>query len=424
MNNYLLQLLKEVKTLIIPGLGALTVTNETTGEIMFMPYLKFDDGTLAQHIANKENMDLNDAKNLIAKFVREVTVALDKGHSYDMYQFGSFGKVDGEIVFTKWGNNPSVETTSAPEEEPAKPVITTETPKVSEPEVPPVKEPEPPKEELKPEEPVKTTPIASPPKPEPVPEKAPETHTKVPPLTPEPPKVATPKEDAKATTPKKDEPVKTVEQAKKPEKKKVEKPVKEKSESGKKRSVLVYILWGFFVLIIGGGTYVFFNFNELKKDFPILADLAGESKAPEKDSTTKELADEPEVNMDENTASEPVPDENIEGMNEETQPEEATPPPVEKPVKETPVKPTKQTTNVGKADTGLAYHVIAGSFGSESNAKRMAANLQAKGFPDASIMQNNGMYRVSVKGYGSLNEAMNAAKSMQGDISGAWVLKL
>ena len=51
MNNYLLQLLKEIKTIIIPGLGALTLTNEATGEMMFMPYLKYDDGTPAANVA-------------------------------------------------------------------------------------------------------------------------------------------------------------------------------------------------------------------------------------------------------------------------------------------------------------------------------------------------------------------------------------
>ena len=117
MNNYLLQLLKEAKTLIIPGLGALTVTNESTGEILFMPYLKFDDGTLAKHIASKENMEINDATNLISKFVREVTLELDKGNSYDMYQFGRFVKVDGEIAFEAWNGN------TAPAESITPPVV-------------------------------------------------------------------------------------------------------------------------------------------------------------------------------------------------------------------------------------------------------------------------------------------------------------
>lgn len=102
MNNYLLLLLKELKTIIIPGLGALTITNEATNELLFMPFLKYDDGTLSKYIADKEGMTENDAKNLIAKFVREVLAELDKGEPYDMYQFGSFTKENNEIVFKQW----------------------------------------------------------------------------------------------------------------------------------------------------------------------------------------------------------------------------------------------------------------------------------------------------------------------------------
>jgi hypothetical protein len=65
MNNYLLQLLKEVNMLIIPGLGAINIVNKSTGEFMFMNYMKHDDGTLAKHIAEKEGWELNDAKNSI-----------------------------------------------------------------------------------------------------------------------------------------------------------------------------------------------------------------------------------------------------------------------------------------------------------------------------------------------------------------------
>jgi nucleoid DNA-binding protein len=102
MNNYLLLLLRDLKTIIIPGLGALTLTNEATNELLFMPFLKYDDGTLSKYIAEKEGMEVNDAKNLIAKFVREVMAELDKGEQYDMYQFGSFSKVNNEIVFKQW----------------------------------------------------------------------------------------------------------------------------------------------------------------------------------------------------------------------------------------------------------------------------------------------------------------------------------
>lgn len=102
MNNYLLLLLKELKTIIIPGLGALTITNEASNELLFMSFLKHDDGTLSKYIADKEGMSENDAKNLVSKFVREVLAELDKGEPYDMYQFGSFTKENNEVVFKQW----------------------------------------------------------------------------------------------------------------------------------------------------------------------------------------------------------------------------------------------------------------------------------------------------------------------------------
>ncbi len=100
MNKYLQELLKLAKTVIIPGLGALTITNDKTGDIFFMPYLKHDDGKLAEFIASKEGIELIDAKNNLAKYVREITALLDKGESFDIFNFGKFKKdTSGEIVF-------------------------------------------------------------------------------------------------------------------------------------------------------------------------------------------------------------------------------------------------------------------------------------------------------------------------------------
>jgi len=100
MNKYLQELLKLAKTVIIPGLGALTITNDKTGDIFFMSYLKHDDGKLAEFIASKEGIELIDAKNNLAKYVREITALLDKGESYDIFNFGKFKKdTSGDIVF-------------------------------------------------------------------------------------------------------------------------------------------------------------------------------------------------------------------------------------------------------------------------------------------------------------------------------------
>ena len=62
MDQYLIQILKETNTIIIPDLGALTITSEEQNEIMLMPFLKHDDGKLANHIAEKEGIDGVEAK--------------------------------------------------------------------------------------------------------------------------------------------------------------------------------------------------------------------------------------------------------------------------------------------------------------------------------------------------------------------------
>ncbi len=108
MDKYLIQLLKEVNTIIIPGIGAITLVNKATGEVMFLPFMKFDDEKLAKHIAEKEGWSLNDAKNLVAKYVRDINAKLAVGDTYDMYQFGSFSKkTGGDIEFTAWNGTKS-----------------------------------------------------------------------------------------------------------------------------------------------------------------------------------------------------------------------------------------------------------------------------------------------------------------------------
>lgn len=451
MNNYLLQLLKEVKTLIIPGLGALTVTNEATGEILFMPYLKFDDGTLAKHIASKEGIEQNDASNMISKFVREVTAELDKGNSYDMYQFGRFVKVDGEIAFEVWsaGNGGQPIAAEAPKQEPEKaPLSKTEVssgkdekpkeesiPKAEEPkaEIPPVVEPV--KEDPKP---VIETPKAETPKAEKIiPSAAEEPKKPV-----ETPKVEAPKVEnpvPPVVEPKK-EPVKQ-EAKKEPAKK--EKPVKAEKAPKEKRktSVFSYILWGFLVLVLGAGTFIAIQFDSLKKDFPILADLAGENDDAAKGSEeVKQLEEDPDASTD-SAESEPIPEDQVQIVEdqlpaekpveepkkeEKAKPKETPKPKVEVTVNKKPVaKPKSQNTgSTASFDGSKHFHIIAGSFGSEANANRLAGKLQAKGFGEASVTMNGGMYRVSVKGFATLNEATAEAASIQSSVPGAWVLKM
>lgn len=100
MEKHLQQILQEVNTIIIPGLGALTVTSHKTGEVMFMPYLKYDDGKLATFIAEKEGITLDEAKALISKDVSSILSAIEAGNGFNLNGIGSFkNDSSGDIEF-------------------------------------------------------------------------------------------------------------------------------------------------------------------------------------------------------------------------------------------------------------------------------------------------------------------------------------
>ena len=100
MEKHLQQILQEVNTIIIPGLGALTVTSHKTGEVMFMPYLKYDDGKLASFIAEKEGITLDEAKALISKDVSSILNTIESGNGFNLKGVGSFKKdASGDIDF-------------------------------------------------------------------------------------------------------------------------------------------------------------------------------------------------------------------------------------------------------------------------------------------------------------------------------------
>lgn len=114
MNKYLIEILKIQSSVILPGLGALMVPSQKSGKIVFNPHLKFNDGSLARFIAEKENVDEQESQNKVAKFVREIEAELNKGNSYDMFEFGRFYKnKDNEVDFDMHGgaaiSNPSEE---------------------------------------------------------------------------------------------------------------------------------------------------------------------------------------------------------------------------------------------------------------------------------------------------------------------------
>lgn len=396
MDKYLLEILKEVNTIIIPGLGALTITDADKGDIMFMPYLKHDDGELSKYIANKEGMDINEATNLIAKYVREILNTLDKGESYDMFQFGSFAKDDsGDIEFRSWETDASEEIpvpvepsqVEIPEEitevkEVVEDIIEETEAEEEEVEniyVPPVDKTEEPQEEKEANEP---DPIIEPlPKQEPQPE---ERELNI-----------LEKEERAATQAKLD---KLREEQNKPKK--------------KRRGVAFYLLIFIGVIVLAFSGYVIIDFEGASKMMPFLASTETEETADHSaiEEMKEMMGEKEEANVEE--AEDLTPDTlTMESSESEEIIEE---PVIEEPIVEEPVKTSTEVPVPTNSKTG--YHIIVGSFGNQENAERFAAKLRSEG-ASASLIQENGLHKVSLGSYNTRDEAKSALSSMNLSVS-------
>ena len=392
MDKYLLEILKQVNTIIIPGLGALTITDPDSGEIMFMPYLKHDDGKLSAHIAEKEGWDENEAKNLIAKYVREIQADLDQGEEYTMYQFGSFYKEDGEIHFKNWDRNAAkVENEYIPpvapeqKEEPTK-----ENPKV-------VQLKDEPADEIK-EQPKKET---------------------VPPIVP----VSKSKEENQVAEKKELNILEKEEQEATAAKLATLKEIQENKDKKKKKGAGFWVGIAMLVVLLIGGTYVGLNYDTVKQHLPFLADNSSTESEETQDETPSELevSDESsesitENDVEENQTNEIVTEEDIatdEIIAEES--EEI----VEETVTENPVM-EEAVTETTSYSSELPYQIIAGAFSEEANANRLVEKLKSEGYP-ALQKQKGSRFMVSVKSFATRADAQSELSAIKEVAPGGWI---
>lgn len=405
MDKFIKLLLETQNTVIIPGLGAIVLDDPETGKLIFNEYLKFNDGKLDAIIVAESNMDLQEAQNYIAKYVREIQTEIDKGESYDIFGLGSIKKdEDGSIHFE--GN-----------------LNTKGTPKSEK------------KEEVQGPSPTPTQPK----------EKKEEKKTEIPPVsevkedkkTPSDSKSEVKKESAsekvKKELPKEAKKTKDKETKTKVNKKKDVKP-DAKKEKKKKLGVLFWIVIILLVIAGAGGTYIGLNYEQVKEymgwdQFEGANELAedmqdqtksDEEKADESDTDENEADDSDESTNEESATDdsfvevEPIDDEKLETdevevkETVEVEPEpEATPEPVQE----------NTSVNLGE------YHLIAGTFTDKSNAEGLVSELKSQGHPAQIIGYLNGMHYVSVKSFDSASAAQQGISSVQSDVPKAWVYK-
>lgn len=368
MNKYILELLRLQKTVILPGFGALSVVNEEKNDIMFMPYLKHDDGKLTEYISENSNMDEAEAKNSIAKFIREIELELNKGESYNIFQFGEFHKnEDGEIEFEAWkgkkevisdnvGKNdnevPSFDGDGGNEEN--KFILEVE-PKVV-PIAKPVEQPIDKKEELD------------------------KNQAKL---------------DALKNQPK---------------------------EKKKKRGAGFWIVATLLLLIGAGSTFFALNYDQYKEYVPFLASKNVEEV--EKENEPSELEKMQEMMGDDSSEDSILEEETVIEENSEEPVNEPTEEVVEEiieepqPVKEEVSTPTPVVSSSGKGN----YHAIIGAFSNINNANRLCEELKSEGFP-AHVFKNGSLNPVSIQSFETSQEANAKLSELRERSSGIWIMK-
>jgi nucleoid DNA-binding protein len=455
MNNYLLQLLRDLKTIIIPGLGALTITNEATNELLFMPFLKYDDGTLSKYIAEKEGMEVNDAKNLIAKFVREILAELDKGEQYDMYQFGSFLKENNEIVFKQW-------VTKAPvllDEQ----VVVEETNEttVPSPEVIPEQE----KAEGDEDHSFPSTTITSPSDIDIANEEESESE-KEEVVFPSAAELVMESEKQEENSEEKNNPAEKVVEPIKVEPTTesiqvtspiVTEEIQQTPTTKIKSNWVGQLIIGLIVLILSAGTYIAVNFNTLKKDIPFIAEIAGtadttrgiktlESKENITDNipaAVEKIPEELAIPVEKTTEQEDVPkketlkkavpkkeSKQITKVVTSVKKKAALPPPTVKqavPKQQRRRKPvTQENTRANSFPQFSAqpFQIIAGSFSSEQHAITHANKLTRKGVATCAITEFDGKYRVSIGSAETKENALNQLLTLKSFVTDAWVFEV
>ena len=429
MNAYIVKFLREVNTLIIPNFGALTITDAATGEILFLPYLKYDDGKLVNFIAEQKGISTDEAKELIAESILGIQKKLELGENYPIASLGSFGKSKtGEIEFIsehfqKTPVSETVEATNAAESSAITPEteLQESTPEVEiqaeiisdEPEIIPVASaneailPEPklesevidleensieineesialntPEHEtleekivLSDEIEVNDTPIYSE-------EDQWKDDLDVPPL------------HAKIERPKK--------------------PILEKTRKDKKpKRPIFYLLLLFAVLMIGGILTISLFYNSFEKLYISL------SKTP-----TEEIKAEiiPEKNEGKSLKVKEKTKEVTRNASEATK-EEA--------IQETPISQKPQVlgdseliqTSTGQVNRSLPYHVIGGAFMAKSNAERYQNKLISAGNTSVIIGKFDKLYIVSIGSYPSKEEAEFALSTSRSISANAWIFQ-
>ncbi len=114
MEKYLTSLLESNHRVIVPDLGAFIIRQKEPKELVFNDLLAFDDGILAAHVMQQEDISKPEARSRVKQFVEKVKKQLEAGDPFQLKKLGTLTmESGGRIEFTvkeKAGKEPLTET--------------------------------------------------------------------------------------------------------------------------------------------------------------------------------------------------------------------------------------------------------------------------------------------------------------------------
>ncbi len=70
-----------------------------------------------------------------------------------------------------------------------------------------------------------------------------------------------------------------------------------------------------------------------------------------------------------------------------------------------------------------SYHIVAGSFRNEDNARNLMQEVKGQGFASQLLSSDNGFYRVTLESFASKQEAIDRKSEILGEFPDSWILK-
>ncbi len=406
MHNYLIDFFKEENTLIIPGFGALTVVSRSTNELMFMPFLKHNDGSLEKKVAEIDGVDISVAKDKVQHFIDEINSEINQGRKYVINQIGVFSKDgSGDVLFSPITSETKEEEALISVVETTQPIIEEVVEEINEEKI--VETITPIVEVPKIEEEIKADTIVEETK-EIVEEVSPKVEEVVTPINIEIPDenniintIESNLQEQATIVNEKIEVSSEEEQWKddldlpplnyKPEKPK--KPILEKTKKDKKplklgRLVGLLLLF----LLIAGVSYIGFNYKDFQSKIPFLA--GGSKKTEQTTSSISETKEEVEK----------TPEENIEKNEGEVIENQEVKNDIQKPTEVVEQKTEAKVSKGLRVDKHLPIQIIVGSFGEESNAIKFVEKLKSEGFPAEIIGVYGGLHTISAASFHTMDD--------------------